>query len=313
VHFVTRHVPHTTELAKTAASGTAAEAPREWAIEADAIHFAYPHTAEALAGLTFRAAKGEMVAVMGPNGAGKTTLMKILLRLLRPQKGQVRLGTADIAGFQPAELYRRVGMVLQNPADQLFGTTVEQDVAFGPRNLGLPEAEIAERIEAALTAVDALPLRSRPVHRLSFGEQKRVCLAGVLAMRPEILVLDEPIAGLDPAGEARMIELLLRLHREQRATIILSTHSVDLLPVIADRIYVLCGGRVEREGPPREIFRDLAMLDRAGLRLPLVAQLFHGLPGRDGRAEEELPLTIDEARRLLLRWMSAGDEGDKPK
>ena len=278
-----------------------------WAIEAESVSYAYPHGIEALADLTFRARRGELVAVLGPNGAGKTTLMKVLLRLLRPTKGQVRLGPDDIAGLRPAELYRRVGMVLQNPVDQLFGATVELDVAFGPRNLDLPEAELVERVDEALAAVDALALRDRPIHRLSYGEQKRVCLAGVLAMRPEVLVLDEPIAGLDPASEARMIELLLRLHRDGRTTIIVSTHSVDLLPVLADRIYVLGRGQVRQEGTPHEIFSDAAAVARAGLRLPLVAQLFHELGNRDAMDVQSLPLTIAEARQQILRWM-AGDQ-----
>ena len=170
----------------------------ELAIQADGVSYAYPDGIEALADLSFHAAPGEFVAVMGANGAGKTTLMKVLMRLLQPQKGEVRLGDRNIAALRPAELYRPVGMVFQNPADQLFAASVEEDVAFGPRNLGLPEAEVAERVDEALAAVDAVALRDRPIHHLSFGEQKRVCLAGVLAMRPAILVLDEPIAGLDP-------------------------------------------------------------------------------------------------------------------
>ena len=189
-------------------------------------------------------------------------------------------------------------MVFQNPADQLFATSVGEDVAFGPRNLGLSEAEVRRRVDEALAAVDALPLADRPIHHLSFGQQKRVCLAGVLAMRPEVLVLDEPLAGLDPAGEARMIELLLDINRRQKVTIILSTHSVDLLPVLADRIYVLVSGRVEREGPPQEVFRDPAALARAGLRLPLVAQVFQGLMGRNGSAGG-LPLSVAAAREAL--------------
>ncbi|MGA2617070.1 MAG: ATP-binding cassette domain-containing protein [Thermoguttaceae bacterium] len=272
-----------------------------WAIEADAVSFAYADGIEALSDVTFRAAPGELVAVTGPNGAGKTTLMKILLRLLRPRKGRVRLGGTDIAGLRPAELYRRVAMVLQNPADQLFATTVEQDVAFGPRNLGLAEAELADRVAEALAAVDALALRDRPIQRLSYGEQKRVCLAGVLAMRPDVLVMDEPTAGLDPAGESAMIELLLELNRRRKTTLIVSTHSVDLLPVAAHRICVLSKGRIEREGTPREIFADPEALARAGLRLPLVAQVFHGLRDRQGLPLDALPLGVAEARQAIIK------------
>ncbi len=199
----------------------------ELAVEAAGVSYTYPDGIEALVDISLAAAPGEFVAVMGANGAGKTTLMKILLRLLQPQKGEVRLAGRNIAALRPADLYRQVGMVFQNPADQLFATSVEEDVAFGPRNLGLAEAEVAERVDDALAAVDALSLRGRPIHHLSFGQQRRVCLAGVLAMRPPILVLDEPIAGLDPVSESHMIELLLRLNRREKTTMILSTHSVE--------------------------------------------------------------------------------------
>ncbi len=272
------------------------------AIEADAVRFAYPGGIEALTGLAFRAMEGELVAVLGANGSGKTTLMKVLMRLLRPQQGTVRLAGVDVAGLPSAELYRKIGMVFQNPADQLFAATVEQDIAFGPRNLGLPAAEVTERVREALAAVDALPLAERPIQRLSFGQQKRICLAGVLAMRPSILVLDEPTAGLDPASEAQTIELLVRLNRQRNITTIVSTHCVDLLPVLADRIYVLSQGRMRREGPPREVLADRQAAAEAGLRLPLIAQLFHELR-ESGLEVDSLPLTVDEARRQLLGWM----------
>ena len=214
------------------------------AIEALDVSYTYPGGIDALCNVTFRARRGQFVAVMGANGSGKTTLMKVLTRLLLPQKGHVRLGTVDIAELAAAALYRQVGIVFQNPADQLFAATVDDDVAFGPRNLGLAEDEVSTRVGEALVAADVAALRRRPIHHLSFGEQKRVCLAGVLAMRPEVLVLDEPTAGLDPRSEAHMIELLLRLNRQQGITIILSTHAVDLLPVLAHHVYILAGGRV---------------------------------------------------------------------
>jgi cobalt/nickel transport system ATP-binding protein len=289
----------------------------QYAIQADRISYTYPDGIEALADINFHAAPGEFVAVMGSNGAGKTTLMKVLLRLLQPQKGEVRLGDRNIARLRPAELYRRVGMVFQNPADQLFATSVEEDVAFGPRNLGLLESEVAARVDEALASVDALALRHRPIHHLSFGQQKQVCLACVLSMRPAILVLDEPIAGLDPACESKMIELLLRLNRQQKTTMVLSTHSVDRLPVLAHRIYVLSRGRVQQEGPPAKILGDLEAVARAGLRLPLISQLFHELGRQDGLATQPLPLMIDEARQRILSWIAEGvrdvrDPGDQP-
>ena len=294
------------------------------AIEADHACFAYPDGTEAIADLSFRAMAGEFVAVMGANGSGKTTLLKLLMRLVRPQQGRISLDGADVAALHPAELYRRVGMVFQNPADQLFGSSVADDVAFGPRNLGLEPDEVEARVERSLLAVDALSLRDRPIHHLSYGQQKRVCLAGVLAMQPGVLLLDEPTAGLDPAGEHQMVELLMRLNREQGVTMILSTHGVDLLPVLADRIYVLARGHVFQEGTPREVLADPQRAMQAGLRIPLIAQLFCELAGPDGLSLDALPLTVDEARRQIVRWLADGasaraegvsvpaKEGDRP-
>ena len=298
------------------------------ALEAIDVRFVYPDGIVALAGVSLRVGQGEFVVIMGANGSGKTTLMKVFLGLLRPRQGVVRLGAGDINCFRPAELYRRVGMVFQNPSDQLFASTVELDVAFGPRNLGLSEAEVTRRVEESLAAVDALALRGRPIHHLSYGQQKRVSLAGVLAMRPDILLLDEPTAGLDPAGESQMIDLLVRLNRSRGATLVLSTQSVDLLPVLADRVCVLAQGRVWQEGTPREVFADPCRIAQAGLRVPLVTQLFQDLCGRQGKEKEDrskvperpercrastgqvpffperLPLTVAEARREIVRWLA---------
>jgi cobalt/nickel transport system ATP-binding protein len=274
------------------------------ALETRNLHFAYPDGIEALADLSFRAAEGEIVAVMGANGSGKTTLLKVLMRLLHPQQGEVRLGGDDICGLSTTDLYRRVGMVFQNPADQLFGASVEEDVAFGPRNLGLSDAEVNERVEQSLASVDALSLRGRPIHHLSYGQQKRVCLAGVLAMQPSVLLLDEPTAGLDPEGETQMIDLLLRLNRARKATLIIATHCVDLLPVLADRVCILMQGRLGQEGPPREVFADPQRAAQASLRIPLVAQLFHRLAAQRPHATDAIPLTVDEAQRQILQWLS---------
>lgn len=287
------------------------------AIEARDVRFAYPDGVEALADVSLRAAEGELVAVMGANGSGKTTLLKVLMRLLYPQRGDVQLGSIDVRQLRAAELYGRVGMVFQNPADQLFGASVEEDVAFGPRNLGLSQAEVARRVNHALEAVDAADLRRRPIHHLSYGQQKRVCLAGVLAMQPAVLLLDEPTAGLDPCGESQMIDLLLALNRRSKTTLIVATHCVDLLPVLADRIYVLVQGRVWQAGSPREVLVDPHRVAEAGLRSPLVTQLFHQLQGRHGMTPDRLPLTVAEAQQQILRWLSGREaahvqEGDRP-
>lgn len=273
----------------------------ERTVQAEDVSFAYPDGTAALESVNFVAGAGELVAIVGANGSGKSTLMRVLMRLLRPQAGRVLLGGTDIATMHAGELYSRIGMVFQNPSDQLFAATVAQDVAFGPANLRLPADEVDRRVESALADVGATALRDRPIHHLSFGEQKRVCLAGVLAMQPAIWVLDEPTAGLDPLGELHMIELLGRLNREQKVTMIVATHELDLLAAVADRVCVMAGGRMVRTGPPGEVLTDPAA-GTIGLRRPMIAQLFADLADRDGLDAQPRPLNIDAARRAIAAW-----------
>lgn len=271
-----------------------------FAIEAENVSFAYPNGFQALNDVVFRVRRGEFVAMLASNGSGKTTLIKVLVRLLDPTRGSVRVEGRDLREYSQADLYRHLGLVFQNPNDQLFGATVAEDVACGPRNLRLPEAEVQKRVTEALEAVGALSLRDRAIHHLSFGEQKRVAIAGVLAMRPSILVLDEPTAGLDPGGEHSMLRLLSTLNKEQGITIIMATHSVDMLPLFADRIYLLNRGRVLKEGPSEEVFRDQDLIHGASLRLPYVSRLLDELKRLDGVPINSVPLTLREARSQLL-------------
>ena len=270
------------------------------ALEADAVWFSYPDGFVALADVGFRVRRGEFVAMLASNGSGKTTLIKVLAGLLNAQKGEARINGRAVRDYPQTELYQLVGLVFQNPNDQLFGATVAEDVAFGPRNLGLPESEVQQRVAEALLAVGAEELGGRAIHHLSFGQQKRVAIAGVLAMRPPILILDEPTAGLDPAGEHSMLHLLGTLNRKQGITIVLATHSVDTLPLFADRIYLLNHGRVLKEGSPEEVFRDHDLIERASLRLPYVSRLLNELKRLDGVPIQGLPLTLREAREQLL-------------
>ncbi len=262
--------------------------------------FAYEDGTEALRGVDFHCESGEFVAVLGSNGSGKTTLIHLIVGLLKAKSGEIRIGGTRIEDLSAEELTQRVGLVFQNPGDQLFAATVGEDCAFGPRNLNLPEVEVERRVSESLSAVQALPLRDRAIHHLSFGEQKRVSLAGVMAMRPSVLILDEPTAGLDPAGEAQMLQLLKRLNRDEGMTVVLATHSVDMLPLFADRIYVLDGGRVLQAGPSEEIFCQQEMIVRAKLRLPYVSRLMYEMKRHDGVPIDGLPLTIGEARAQLL-------------
>lgn len=271
------------------------------AIETSGITFSYPDGSPALHEVDFQAEPGKLTALLASNGSGKTTLIKILVRLLRPQKGSVFLGGLNLERYSESELYQSVGLVFQNPTDQLFAATVNDDVSFGPRNLNLSEPEVEIRVSEALETMGVSLLRSRAIHHLSFGEQKRVAIAGVLAMKPSILILDEPTAGLDPGGEAMMMRLLNRLNRSHGITVILATHSVDLLPLFADRIYLMSRGSVLKAGDAAKIFSDPDLVGQAGLRLPYVASLLNELKNRDGVPIEGMPLTLGEARLQLLR------------
>lgn len=270
------------------------------AIHASDIFFSYEEGTHALIDVNFFAASGEFVAMLASNGSGKTTLIKVLAGLLSPQKGAVKIYGREIRTFSPNELYQKVGIVFQNPNDQLFAATVEEDVAFGPRNLGISEEEVSIRVKEALLAVGGYELHDRAIHHLSFGEQKRVTMAGVLAMKPSVLILDEPTAGLDPVSETLMMRLLNRLNKDEGITVVLATHSVDMLPLFADRIYVLNRGKVLKEGTSKEIFCDHEMIEQASLRLPHVACLLHEMKRYDGVPINGLPLTVRDARRQLL-------------
>lgn len=272
----------------------------KYAINAKDVSFTYQEGTLALSDITFQVARGEFVALLASNGSGKTTLLKILAGLLKPQRGMIRIDEKDIASMSSLELYSRAGIVFQNPDDQLFATTVHEDVAFGPRNMDLTREDVENRVEEALNEVGAWGLRKRAIQHLSFGEKKKVAVAGVLAMRPRILILDEPTAGLDPAGESSMMRLLSKLNRESRVTVILATHSVDMLPLFADRIYVLSKGRVLKSGPAQEIFTDHEMIEQASLRLPYISSLLHEMKRLDGVPINGLPLTIGEARKRML-------------
>ena len=227
--------------------------------------FAYPDGHQALYGVDLRIERGERVALLGPNGAGKTTLVLHLNGILRAGRGRVRvagLPVEDRATLQ--EVRRRVGVVFQDPDDQLFMPTVGEDVAFGPRNLGLPEPEVAARVAAALAQVGMTGVADRPPHHLSFGQRRRVAVATVLAMHPEILVLDEPSSNLDPAGRRELAEVLQALP----VTMLMVTHDLPYALQLCPRSVVLDGGVVVADGPTREVLADADLLAAHRLELP---------------------------------------------
>jgi len=269
-------------------------------------NFRYPDGTTALSGIRFDVARGEFTGILGSNGSGKTTLLKVMDGLIRDYNGRVLLDGEDILALSPRDIYRRVGLVFQNPDDQLFAHSVFEDAAFGPRNMGIGEKEVAERVREALCAVDMEGQAGKAIHHLSFGQKKRVCIAGLLAMGHEILLLDEPTAGLDPVGEYRMMELLTRLNRENGVTIVMATHSVDLVPLFLHRLHVLNRGGITRSGAPPEVFTAPEEMAEVRLRLPHVAELIYRLKQEDNVPFGRIPLTIGEARREILEKMKTG-------
>jgi len=229
------------------------------------LRFTYPDGLEALSGLSFRIHHGESVAIVGANGAGKSTLLLHLNGCLVPKQGLVRIGDFPLTDKTLADVRRTVGMVFQDPDDQLFMPTVYDDVAFGPLNLGLPLDEVDARVRAALATVGAEHLAKRPPYRLSGGEKRAVAIATVLSMSPNILVLDEPTSNLDPRARRQLITLLAGF----KHTKIIATHDLDMVMDLCERTIVLHRGQVLADGPTAEIFANDRLLDEGHLERPL--------------------------------------------
>lgn len=235
------------------------------AVRLKGLCFNYPDGTPALRSVDLHITPGECVAVVGANGAGKSTLLLQLNGLLLPTAGQAEIDDLPVDRTTLAAIRQGVGFVFQDADDQLFMPTVEEDVAFGPRNQGLPPAEVQQRVQAALQQVGALHLATRAPWRLSGGEKRAVAIAGVLAMQPQVLVLDEPSAGLDPTARRRLIHLLQACVQ----TRVMATHDLDLVLDTCQRVIVLHQGTLQADGPPQQVFADAPLLARCGLEPPL--------------------------------------------
>lgn len=233
-------------------------------LHVESLAFAYPDGHQALYGVDLRIARGERVALLGPNGAGKTTLVLHLNGILTGGRGNVSVAGLPVQKENLKEIRRRVGIVFQDPDDQLFMPSVRQDVAFGPANLGLKGAELHARVDEALDQVGMRELADRPPHHLSFGQRRRVAVATVLAMRPEILVLDEPSSNLDPASRRELADLV----RSLEVTILMVTHDLPYALELCPRSLILSDGVIVADGPTREVLADRDLLAANRLELP---------------------------------------------
>ncbi|MEW6107037.1 MAG: energy-coupling factor transporter ATPase [Bacillota bacterium] len=265
-----------------------------------------PFARTALEDINLEINDGEFVGIIGETGSGKSTLIQHFNGLLRPTRGRVLVDGVDIwqKDVRLKDIRQKVGLVFQYPEHQLFEETVFADVAFGPRNMGLDEDEVGRRVRLALEMVglDFEAVKARSPFELSGGEMRRVAIAGVLAMEPSVLVLDEPVSGLDPRGRDELLQELTRLHEKFEYTVVLVSHSMEDVARLAKRLVVMHRGRVVADGPVREVFRMTDLLRDTGLGVPQVTELMLELArrGKDVRTDV---LTVEEAKVELVRLL----------
>ncbi|MBM4249555.1 MAG: ATP-binding cassette domain-containing protein [Euryarchaeota archaeon] len=272
-------------------------------IDAEGLSYTYDDGTVALRDITLSVRKGERVAVVGPNGAGKSTLLHILAGLRPAGRGTLRLFGEQLSRRNERDLRARLGVLFQDPDDQVFMPRVWDDVAFGPVNLGLDARTVRRRVRRALEAAGLAGYDDRVPHHLSYGERKRVAFAGVLAMEPEVLLLDEPTANLDPRNRRDLLKMVNALNKDG-TTVVTATHDMGAIAELADRVYVL-DGTIVRQGTVREIFMDPQLLEARNLEIPEITKLFH-LLGAFGYDPGELPLSVDQAIEQLERTMEEG-------
>ena len=278
-------------------------------IELKDVTFAYPaeegkQTKNALDGVTLSIEKGSFVAVLGHNGSGKSTLAKTMNAILLPASGQVLvegMDTKDEGNL--LAIRQRVGMVFQNPDNQIVANVVEEDVAFACENMGLPPAEIRSRVDEALSAVGMTEFARHAPHLLSGGQKQRIAIAGVLAMRPRCIVMDEPTAMLDPSGREEVIAAVRKLNRETGMTVVLITHHMDEA-ALADRVIVMKGGKVALDGTPRQVFSQVERMEELSLTAPQTVLLLREL-NRDGAGLSLEALSPEECADQILKYLGA--------
>jgi len=237
-------------------------------LEVKNLKFSYPGGYEAVKNISFTIHEGESVGIIGANGAGKSTLLMLIMGIIFPEAGEILVGDVKVTKKTLPEIRKRLGMVLQNPDDQLFMTTVYDDVAFGPRNYKLDEKEVKDRVENSLELVGVSHLKNRAPFKLSGGEKRNAAIASVLSMKPDILIMDEPTAALDPKSRRRVINLLNSFNQ----TKIITSHDLDMIFETCNRVIVIKEGEVPWDGPSEEVLSNGELLDSCGLEIPLSLQ-----------------------------------------
>ena len=265
-------------LEKESPAADGASQAADAVIRFEDVHYTYPgYDTETLCGIDLEIKKGSFVAVLGHNGSGKSTLAKLTNAILVPDKGRVLVAGIDTADEERViDVRRTVGMVFQNPDNQIVANVVEDDVAFAPENLGVEPAEIRRRVDEALKQVGMYEMRMHAPHLLSGGQKQRVAIAGVIAMEPGIIVLDEPTAMLDPQGRHEVISTVTKLCRDKKMTVVLITHHMDEC-VRADRLIVMSAGKIIADGKPAEVFADVELMESEGLTVPETTRLLYDL------------------------------------
>jgi cobalt/nickel transport system ATP-binding protein len=265
------------------------------------LSYTYPDGTHALKNINMDIYKGQKVAIMGPNGAGKSTLFSHFNGLTEPTSGHVEVDGKAIKYDRDIllEVRQKVGIVFQDPNDQLFAPTVKEDVAFGPMNLGLDYEEVERRVDEALTMVGMEQYMDKTPHHLSGGQQKRVAIAGIIAMRPEIMILDEPTAGLDPEGVEKVLDILNNLNKEGMS-IVISSHDIEMVNEFAEKIFVLNNGEILESGDKHEIFSNKELLKKAHLKAPITTEILYKLKENGLNVDTE-KIGIDETVEEILK------------
>ena len=272
-----------------------------------------PFEKKALDDINLEIKDGEFVTLIGHTGSGKSTLIQHLNGLLKPTSGRIVVDGVDITekNVKLTEIRKKIGLVFQYPEYQLFEETIEKDIQFGPRNLGLSEVEINKRVKKAMSMVglDYEEYKDKSPFELSGGQKRRVAIAGVVAMEPKVLILDEPTAGLDPKGRDEILAQVKQLHKEYNMTTIIVSHSMEDVATIADRVIVLNKGKAVLDGVPRDIFKNIDMLESIGLAVPQVTYLERALKEKGFKLEGDM-ITVEEAKRVILKALKSGQRGE---